>query len=72
MDITWGVFSGDGEERNRGEKVQGRSSIIGRHKIDGKRSKIVKETKNSKKLLCTTHGHELRGKGMLKRWGVQG
>ena len=26
---------------NRGKKVQGRRSIIGRHKIDGERSKMV-------------------------------
>ena len=49
MDIIWRVFSGDGEERNSGEKVQ-RKSIIGRHKIDGERSKMVKETENSKNL----------------------
>ena len=34
---TEGVPSGEGEGRNRGEKVQGRRSIIGRHKIDGER-----------------------------------
>ena len=41
MDITWMDFSGEGEGRSRGEKVQGRISIIGRHKIDGERSKMV-------------------------------
>ena len=41
MDITWRDFSGEGEGRNRGEKVQGGRSIIGRHKIDGERSKMV-------------------------------
>ena len=25
-----------------------------------------------KELLCTTHGHELRGGGKLAVWGVQG
>ena len=30
-------FQWDGEGRNRGEKVQGISSIISRHKIDGER-----------------------------------
>ena len=30
-----------GEGRNRGGKVQGRRSIIGRHKIDGESSKMV-------------------------------
>ena len=37
MDITWRDFSGEAEGRNRGEKVQGRRSIISRHKIDGER-----------------------------------
>ena len=41
MDITWRDFSGEGEGRNRGEKAQGRRSIIGRHKIDRERSKMV-------------------------------
>ena len=42
------------------EKVQGLRSIIGRYKID-------RDIKNSvgngeaKELICTTHGHELRG-----------
>ena len=40
MDITWRDFSGEGEGRN-GEKVQGIRSIIGRHKIDREKSKIV-------------------------------
>ena len=57
MEITWRVISrGRGE---RGKKVQGVRSIIGRYKIDG-------EVKNSigngeaKELIRTTHGHELR------------
>ena len=41
MEITWRVFSGAGEGRNRGGKVQGRSSIIGRHKIDEERLRMV-------------------------------
>ena len=40
MDITWRVISGEGEEKNGG-KVQGRRSIIGRHKIDGERLRMV-------------------------------
>ena len=31
------VGGGEGEGRNRGRKVQGRRSIISRHKIDGER-----------------------------------
>ena len=50
MNITWGAFSGEREGRNRGDKVQGRRSIIGRHKIDRERSKMVAETENSKNL----------------------
>ena len=41
MDITWKVFSVEGEGRNKKEKVQGIRSIIGRHKIDGEKSKMV-------------------------------
>ena len=38
-----------GEEWGRGE-VQGVRSIIGRHKIDGERLRMVQETENSKNL----------------------
>ena len=31
MDITWRAFSGKGERRNSGGKVQGRRSIISKH-----------------------------------------
>ena len=43
MDVTWRVFSGEGDEegKNRGGKVQGISSIVGQHKIDRERLKIV-------------------------------
>ena len=37
MDITWRDFSREGEGRNSGEKVQGRSSIVSRHKVDRER-----------------------------------
>ena len=39
MEITWKVISGEGEEN--GVKVQGMRSIIGRHKIDRGRFRIV-------------------------------
>ena len=48
MDTTWRVFSGEEGRRNRGEKVQGRRSITGRHKIDGEGLKMIWETENSK------------------------
>ena len=60
---------GKGRERT-GEKVQGIRSITGSYKIDG-------EVKNSigngeaKELICTTHGHELRG-GECWRFRGQG
>ena len=41
MDITWMVFNGEGEGTNKGEKVQDIRSIIGRHKIDGGKLRIV-------------------------------
>ena len=45
MEITWRVFSGEGEGKNGGrEKVQEIRSIIGRHKIDRERLRMVWET----------------------------
>ena len=41
MEITWRVISGEGEGENAGEKVQEIRSIIGRHKIDRGRLRIV-------------------------------
>ena len=40
MDITWRDFSGEGKG-GMGEKGTGRKGIIGRHKIDGERTKMV-------------------------------
>ena len=40
MEITWRVISGEGDGR-MGGKVQGIRSILGRHKIDKKRLRIV-------------------------------
>ena len=37
MDITWRDFIGEGKGRNKGEEVQGRRSIISRHKIERER-----------------------------------
>ena len=59
-----------GRRGRMGEKLQRLRSIIGRYKTDG-------EIKNSmgngegKKLIYTTHGHELRGKHVSGR-RVQG
>ena len=69
MEITWRVISGEGEAKNRW-KVQGIRGIIGGHKIDGE-VKNTMRNRESKELICTTHGHELRG-GMLEGGGVQG
>ena len=41
MEITWRVFRGEEEGKNRWEKVQGVRSITGGHKIDRGRLKIV-------------------------------
>ena len=55
-----------------GGKVQGRRRLNARYKID-----TQKETKNSigngevKELICTTHGHDLRGRGNAGESGVQ-
>ena len=34
--------------------------------------KIGIRNRELKKLICTTHGHELSGAGMLEGWEVQG
>ena len=47
--MLWRDISGSKEGRNRGEKVQGRSSIISRQKIQGE-IKMVQETEDSKNL----------------------
>ena len=41
MDITRRVFGGEGEGKNREGNVQRIRSIIGRHKIEGKRLRMV-------------------------------
>ena len=41
MEITWRVISGEGEGKNWGKKLQGIRSMIGRHKIDRGRLRIV-------------------------------
>ena len=33
----WREFSGEGEGKNSGGKVQGRRSMVSRHKVDGER-----------------------------------
>ena len=45
-----------GARRRVGEKVQGLRSIDSRYKID-----MVIGNGEAKELICTTHGHELRG-----------
>ena len=49
-----------GEVRMR-ETVQRLRSIIGRYKIDGEVENSVGNG-GDKELICTTHGHELRGR----------
>ena len=41
MEITWRVFSREGEGKNWGGKVQGIRSIVSRHKMDRGRLRIV-------------------------------
>ena len=50
MEITWRVISWDGEGKNGRENVQGIRGIIGRHKIDRGRLRIVWETEKPKNL----------------------
>ena len=63
MDITWRDFSGEWEGRNRGGKVQGRRRMVNRRKVDGGEIKNGMGNRGLKELICTTHGHELRGAG---------
>ena len=46
--MTQREFSGEGEGRNREEKVQGIRSMVSRHKVDGERLRMVWETEDSK------------------------
>ena len=48
------TFQWEGRAEEWGEEVQGLRSIIGRHKIDGERPKIVQETDNLKNLHAQT------------------
>ena len=68
MGITQREFSREGKRRNRVEKVQGRSSIISRHKIDGERKNGI-GNRGLKEFMGTTHGPELRGE---ECWRVGG
>ena len=70
MEITWWGFSGEEEGKNGEGKVQGTRSIIDRHKIDGGRLSIVKET-GKQRTYMYNHGHELKG-GMVEGRGIQG
>ena len=56
MEITWRVFSGEGQGKNGGQ-VQG-ISVIGRHKIDGEVKNGV-GNREVEKLTGTTRGQEL-------------
>ena len=49
-----------------GEKVQGLRSIIGRYKRDRADVKNSIGNGEAKEIICTTHGHELRWRGMLE------
>ena len=67
MDITWRVIS----EEGKWEKVQGIRIIIGRHKIDRGRLRILSiGNGEAKELICTTHGHEL-GWGDVGVWRAE-
>ena len=73
-----GYQQGSGRGRE-GEKVQGISSINGREKIDRGRLRIVEAKKlicigniEAKELIRTTHGHELRARGVGGRYRWEG
>ena len=68
MEITGRVISG--EWAGMEEKVQGIRSINGRYKIDREVKDSIRNGE-AEELICTTHGHELRGV-MLVGGGIQG
>ena len=61
-------MGGGGE---KGEKVQGIRSIIGRYKLDRGQLRIKGGNGEAKEFMCTTHGYELREWGMLVREGCR-
>ena len=70
MEITWRVISGEVEKAERG-KGTGKSTLNNRHKID----RAVKNSigyGEAKELIGMTHGHELRGGGLLEGMGIPG
>ena len=67
MDITWRNFSGEGEGRNGGTGT-GKKKYKIRHKLDG-RDKNGIGNRERKERICTRHGHELSGGGMLEGKG---
>ena len=54
MEITWRVISGQWEGERGEEKGQGVRSIIGRHKTDRGRLRIVQEMEKPKNLYVQT------------------
>ena len=50
----------EGGRERMGKKVEGIRSINGRYKIDTGRLSSIRNVE-AKELICTTHGHELRG-----------
>ena len=50
MEITLRNLTGNGEGRNKGGKVQGRRSMVSRHKADRRDKKMVWETEDSRNL----------------------
>ena len=69
MEITWRVFSREGEGENW-KKVQGIRSIKG---LQNRHWEVKNSIGNveAKELICTTHGHELN-RGNVGWRGVQG
>ena len=75
MEITCRVISGEGWGEN-GEKVQRIRSINGRYKIEGEIKNIIGNGE-ARELICTTLGHELRGRnaggrGCAGQKGIKG
>ena len=71
MEITWWVISGTGLEENRGKGMGNKKHKWSVENTQG-------EVKNSagheevEELICTTHGHETKRRGMQVGWRMQG
>ena len=73
MEITWRVISGR-QERENGVGGEGTENKKHTWKVQNRQGEVKNSigNKEAKELICTTHGHELRGWGLLEGGGCAG